>query len=96
MLILQVRAKILARRGDHGRAERFARDAVTWGEPTDALEVRANAYRDLAVVLGAAGKHDAALEALEAARARYEEKGHTVGRAVVEELRSELVASLGA
>ena len=96
MLIRQVRAKILARRGDPAGAERLAREAVAWGEPTDALEVRANAHRDLAVVLAAAGKHDEAFEALEAARAHYEEKGHTVGLGVVDELRSELVASLGA
>jgi hypothetical protein len=96
MLILQVRAKILSRRGEHAEAERLARTAVAWGEPTDALAHKADSYRDLAVVLGAAGKRDEALSALAEAHAHYEAKGHTVGVANVEELRSELVASLEA
>jgi class 3 adenylate cyclase len=96
MLILQVRAKILARRAEHEEAERLARDAVAWGEPTDALEAKANSYCDLAIVLGAAGKTDEALAALAEAQTFYAEKGHTAGVARVEELRSELVASLEA
>ena len=96
MLVLQVRAKILARRGEHSEAEQLVRRAVAWAEPTDALEVKANSYRDLAIVLGAAGKSDDALAALDQAKALYEERGHTVGVANVEELRSELVASLEA
>ncbi|TLZ36899.1 MAG: tetratricopeptide repeat protein, partial [Gammaproteobacteria bacterium] len=96
MLILQVRAKILARRGEHAEAERLAREAVAWGEPTDALEVKANSYRDLAIVLSAAAKPDEALAALAEARSLYEQKGHTVGVARVEELRAELVATLEA
>ena len=96
MLILQVRAKILSRRGEHAEAERLAREAVAWGEPTDALAHKADSYRDLAIVLGAAGKGDEALSALAEAQAHYAAKGHTVGVANVEELRSELVASLEA
>jgi hypothetical protein len=96
MLILQVRAKILARRGEFAAAERLAREAVAWGEPTDAFEVKANAYRDLAIVLGAAAKGNDALDALDRARALYAEKGHTVGVSGVEKLRAELVASLEA
>jgi class 3 adenylate cyclase/tetratricopeptide (TPR) repeat protein len=96
MLILQVRAKILARRGEHAEAERLAREAVAWGEPTDSLEVKANSFRDLAIVLIAMGKPAEALEALVRARELYEEKGHTVGVATIEELRAELVASLEA
>jgi class 3 adenylate cyclase/tetratricopeptide (TPR) repeat protein len=96
MLILQVRAKVLARRGEHAEAERLTREAVAWGEPTDALEAQGNALRDLAVVLAAAGRHDEALDALEAARSRYEQKGHTVYIARVDELRAELAASLEA
>jgi tetratricopeptide (TPR) repeat protein len=96
MLILQVRAKVLARRGEHAEAERLTHEAVAWGEPTDALEAQGNALRDLAVVLAAAGRHDEALDALEAARSRYEQKGHTVYIARVDELRAELAASLEA
>ncbi len=94
MLILQVRAKVLARRGEYAEAERLAREAVVWGEPTDALEVKANSYRDLAIVLSAAGKPDEALGALAEARSLYEQKGHTVGVARVEELRAELDVTL--
>jgi len=94
MLILQVRAKILARRGDHAEADRLARAAIAWGEPTDALEYKASSLRDLAIVLRAAGKRDEALAALEQARPLYEEKGHTVGVAEVERLRAEVGATL--
>jgi class 3 adenylate cyclase/tetratricopeptide (TPR) repeat protein len=94
MLILEVRAKILSRRGDHVEAERLAREAVAWGEPTDALVHKADSYRDLAIVLAAADKRDEALAALERARSLYAEKGHTVGVGWMEELRSELLATL--
>jgi tetratricopeptide (TPR) repeat protein len=94
MLILQVRAKILSRRGEHVEAERLAREAVAWGEPTDALVHKADSYRDLAIVFAAADKRDEALAALEQARSFYAEKGHTVGAAWMEELRSELLATL--
>jgi class 3 adenylate cyclase/tetratricopeptide (TPR) repeat protein len=96
MLIRQVRAKILARRGELEEAERLACEALALGEPTDSLEVKANSYCDLATVLVAAGKSDAALDALARARALFEEKGHTAGVARVDELRAELVASLEA
>ncbi len=96
MLFRQVRAKLLARRGDLDEAERLASDAVALGEPTDAPDVKANARRDLAVVYAAAGKRDEALHALAEAQALYEQKGHTAGISQVEKLRSELVATLGA
>ena len=92
MLIRQVRAKLLSRRGEHAEAERLAREAVAWGEPTDAPAHKADSYRDLAIVLGAAGKEDEALSALAEAQAHYAAKGHTVGVANVEKLRSELEA----
>ncbi|HET7354209.1 MAG TPA: hypothetical protein VFJ11_09215, partial [Gaiellaceae bacterium] len=96
MLIREVRAKILARRGEFHEAEQLARAAVAFGRPTDALEHKALSLRDLAIVLSGAGKREEALAALAEAHALYEEKGHTVGVARVEELRSELAASLGA
>jgi class 3 adenylate cyclase len=95
MLVLQVRAKILARRGEHDEAERLALEAVAWAEPTDALEHKADAHRDLAIVLAAAGKREAALAALAQAQALFEAKGHTVGVAHMEKLRAELGATLG-
>jgi class 3 adenylate cyclase/tetratricopeptide (TPR) repeat protein len=94
MLVLEVRAKLLARRGEHAEAERLARQAVAWGEPTDALESKAHAFRDLAIVLTAAGKRDEATAALDEARRLYEEKGHTTGAARVEELRAEVDATV--
>jgi Flp pilus assembly protein TadD len=96
MLIRQVRAKLLARRGELAEAERLAREAVALGDPTDAPDVKAGARRDLATVLGAAGKRDEALDALHEARSLYLAKGHTVGVAHVEEMSSELVATLEA
>lgn len=88
MQIRQMRGKLLARRGELDEAERLAREAVALGEPTDALEAKANSLCDLAVVLAAAGKRDEALGALAQARAFYEQKGHTVGVGRVEELRA--------
>ncbi|MGZ4289732.1 MAG: adenylate/guanylate cyclase domain-containing protein [Gaiellaceae bacterium] len=96
MLVLQVRAKLLARRGELDSAERMAREAVELLEPTDSLEQKAGTHYDLALVLIAAGKRDEALAALDEARALYEEKGHTVGLARTEQLRSELGATLEA
>jgi class 3 adenylate cyclase len=96
MLIRQVRAKILARRGELQQAGQVARAAVELGRPTDALEHRAHSLRDLAIVLGAAAKREEALAALAEAQALYEQRGHTVGVSRVEELRSELVATLEA
>jgi class 3 adenylate cyclase/tetratricopeptide (TPR) repeat protein len=96
MLIRQVRAKLLARRGEHEAAEQLARHAVALGDPTDHLEGRARAVCDLALVLAAAAKSDEALAAFEVARKLYDQKGHTVGAARVDELRSELVATLDA
>jgi class 3 adenylate cyclase/tetratricopeptide (TPR) repeat protein len=94
MLIRQVRAKVLARRGELAAAERLARQSLALAEPTDSLEVKANAHYDLAVVLTTAGKRDEALAALDEAAALYAEKGHTVGVARVDEMRAELGATL--
>jgi tetratricopeptide (TPR) repeat protein len=71
----QVRAKVLASRGESKEAERLAREAVTLGEPTDALMMRADALADLGEVLRLAGKSGEAREAYEQALALYEQKG---------------------
>jgi tetratricopeptide (TPR) repeat protein len=94
MQIRQVRAKLLARRGELDVAEPLAREALALGDPTDSLEVKANSRYDLAIVLIRAGKRDEALAALAEARTLYEQKGHTVGIARVEEMRAELVATM--
>jgi tetratricopeptide (TPR) repeat protein len=94
LLVHQVRAKLLARRGEFDAAEQVARGAVALAAPTDAPDEKAKAHFDLAVVLIAAGKRDEALAALDVAHGLYAEKGHIVGVARVEEMRSELGATL--
>ena len=79
MLWRQVRAKVLARRGEHAEAERLAREAVAIGEETDMLDAQGDAWADLAeVLLSLAGRPKEAAEALEQALARYERKGNLV------------------
>ncbi len=74
----QVRAKVLARRGEHAEAERLVREAVAIGAGTDDLNGQGDAYADLAEVVLLAGKPDEAAAALEQALARYERKGNLV------------------
>jgi tetratricopeptide (TPR) repeat protein len=78
MLWQQVRAKLLARRGQHEEAEQLAREAVTIGEDTDMLDVQGDAFADLAEVLLLAGKPNEAAVALDQALERYERKGNRV------------------
>ncbi|MGI8615573.1 MAG: AAA family ATPase [Actinomycetota bacterium] len=78
MVWRQVRAKVLARRGEHAEAERIAREAVAIGEGTDSLIGQADANADLADVLLLARKPDEAAAALRQALDRYERKGHLV------------------
>ena len=78
MLSRQVRAKVLARRGEHAAAEPLAREAVAVGEETDMLESQGDAYADLAEVLLLVGKPGEATAALEQAIERYDRKGNVV------------------
>ncbi len=78
MLWRQVRAKVLARRGEHAEAERLAREAVGIGDGTESLVGQGDAHADLAEVLFRVGKADEAAEALRQALDRYERKGHLV------------------
>jgi tetratricopeptide (TPR) repeat protein len=78
MLWRQVRAKVLARRGEHAEAERLAREAVAIGEQNDMLDAQGDVYADLAEVLLLSGKADEAAAALEQALERYERKGNLV------------------
>jgi tetratricopeptide (TPR) repeat protein len=78
MLWRQVRAKVLARRGEHGEAERLAREAVATAEETDMLDAQGAVYADLAEVVLLAGRSKDAAEALEQAVERYERKGNVV------------------
>ena len=86
----QVRAKVLARRGEHAEAERLVREAVAIGAGTDDLNGQGDAYADLAEVVLLAGKSDEAAAALELALARYERKGNLVSARRVRTLLAEL------
>jgi class 3 adenylate cyclase/tetratricopeptide (TPR) repeat protein len=78
MLWRQVKAKVLARWGEHDEARRRAREAVALGEETDMISAQADAYTDLGEVLIVAGRPKEAAEALQQALARYERKENIV------------------
>ena len=73
-----VRGKVLARRGEHGEAQKLAQEAVTISEGTDSLDRQGQAYADLAEVLRLGGKPEEAAAALEESLARFERKGNLV------------------
>ena len=73
-----VRAKVLARRGEHGAAEALARDAASLIAGTDWLNTRAGVQMDLAEVLRLAGRGDEARTAVEEALRLYEAKENLV------------------
>ena len=74
----QVRGKVLARRGEHGQAERLLREAVGLAGGTELLNLQGDAWSDLAEVLSLAGKADEAAAALEQALERYARKQNLV------------------
>jgi hypothetical protein len=78
MLWRRVRAKVLARRGEHAEAYRLAREAVAIGDDSDGLDHQGAAYADLAEVLRLGGRPDEAAAALEHALQRYEREGNVV------------------
>ena len=90
MLLRQVSAKVLARRGEHAEAERLAREAVAIGEGTDALNWQGDANSDLAEVLLLGGKADEAAAALEQALERYKRKENRVSAQRAQERLAEL------
>jgi tetratricopeptide (TPR) repeat protein len=94
MLVRQVRGKLLARKGEFEEAERLAREAVALSPGEEDLAHHADALVDLGLVLAAAGKREEALATFADARSFYAEKGHTAGVARVEQMRSELGATL--
>ena len=70
-----VQAKVLARRGSFGEAERLAREACELADATDMPAPRGGAYEDLAHVLYLAGKPGEAERAIERAVEIYDAKG---------------------
>ncbi len=71
------RAKLLARAGGAGEAERLAREGVALADRTDFLVMRGNAVLDLGEVLLALGRGDEAAAAGDEALALYDRKGAT-------------------
>jgi tetratricopeptide (TPR) repeat protein len=71
----QLQARVLAHRGEHAEAERYAREALAVTEQTDSLLGQGDAWCDLAEVLEAADRRDEAIAAWGEALDRYERKG---------------------
>ncbi len=72
------RAPLLARRGELDPAETLAREALAWAEKTEVPTLRADAWRELAVVLRVTGQHAQALAAMAQAQEIYGLKGDVV------------------
>jgi class 3 adenylate cyclase/tetratricopeptide (TPR) repeat protein len=83
------RAKALARLGELEEAERLAREAVSIGERTDHVQ-RADCYEAVAVVLGAGGRLQEAVDAARVAVDVFELKGDVVSATRVKRLIEEL------
>jgi class 3 adenylate cyclase/tetratricopeptide (TPR) repeat protein len=85
-----VRAKVLARRGDHVAAELMAREALALVESTDWLNAKAGVHLDMAEVLQLSGRLEEAGIALQAALRLFEAKENDVAarrtRARIDEL----------
>jgi tetratricopeptide (TPR) repeat protein len=91
--IRRVRAKILRRQGHLDEAERQAREAVAFGEPTDYFTERAGSHRVLGEILLARGERGEGLEHLRAALDLFERKGILV---LLEPLRARIDEVAGA
>jgi ATP/maltotriose-dependent transcriptional regulator MalT len=74
----QVRARVLAARGQSGRALELARDAVEIAMATDHLNLQADSLVDLALVCEAAGCGESAATAVTTALGFYQAKGNVV------------------
>lgn len=81
MVWRQVRAQILARRGEHAKAEQLAREAIALAEETDMLNFYGSALADSAEVYALAARTEKAREQLEQALVLYERKGNLVAAA---------------
>ena len=91
MLWRQVRAKVLASRGESAEAERLAREAVSIGAGNGQMLVAAgDAYADLGEVLSVAGNTVEAVEAYKRALSLYERKGNLASADTVRRRLDEL------
>jgi hypothetical protein len=78
---LSVQANVLARRGDHARAEALAAQATAIADGTDSLWHRGDARAELAEVLVLGGRRDEAVASLREALALYVRKENNVAAA---------------
>jgi tetratricopeptide (TPR) repeat protein len=85
----QVLARVLAHRGEHPEAERLVREAIDLLEQADTLNIKGDAFCDLAEVLETAGKREEAIAALTQALALYQQKKNV---AMVAQVKSRLDA----
>ncbi len=91
----QVRAQLLAKRGEHGEAERLIREGLALVEGTDDLDAHARTFIRLAEVLRSAGKGEEAKSAVGAALRLCEQKGNVVMGRQAQELLDELTTVQG-
>jgi tetratricopeptide (TPR) repeat protein len=94
LMLRDVRAKILARRGDLDEAERLSREALALANTTDSLSFIADMHVTLAEVLAAAGRLDEAAAEVDRAGEIYARKGHLVGVGQARAARAALDAKL--
>jgi predicted ATPase/DNA-binding SARP family transcriptional activator len=90
---LAARAKLLARRGQAADGEELARKALRLAEPTDFLNMRAQAHLDLGEVLRLAGQTSEAVAVVDEAAELYEQKGNTVSAGLARAARAELASA---
>jgi tetratricopeptide (TPR) repeat protein len=72
----QVEAKVLASRGNLDEALGLAREAVSWYEDSDFINLHGDALMDLSEVLEMSGDHAAALAAAREGLSKHQQKGH--------------------
>jgi len=89
-----VRAKVVARAGDHAAAEQLSRAAIAIIEDTQDPDSQGYAWVDFAQVLQMAGRKDDAVEAARTAQARFRTKGNVESegraRALAERVEAEV------
>jgi ATP/maltotriose-dependent transcriptional regulator MalT len=87
-----VRAKILARRGEHDEADRLIREALELTAPTDFVRLQCDVLLAAAEVARLAGRDDEAESRAFDARARFEAKGVVPGVEAADRFLAEPVA----
>jgi hypothetical protein len=92
----RARAKIIARRGEHGRAEVLVFEAFRLSEQSpDDVQIRVKVLRDVAEVLRVAGRPDEGIPYLQRALELEERKGNVTGAGMVRASLDRLTAEAG-